>query len=643
MTGMGPPRMRVFRHTLLTDYDVYLYREGKHTSIWEKFGSHPLELQGEPGVYFSVWAPSAASVSVMGDFNDWRREELMLLPRTDGSGIWEGFVAGVKVGDLYKYYIVSNSGYRAAKGDPYCARWELPPRTASVVWKLDYEWKDGAWMNARGGRDLLSCPLSIYEVHLGSWRRPSGPNVLPNYASIADDLSSYVSDMGFTHVELLPIMEHPFYASWGYQALGYFAPTSRYGTPQDLMAFVDRMHQRGIGVIFDWVPSHFPRDEHGMGYFDGTHLYEYGDPRKMVHPDWASFVFDYGRTEVRSFLLSSAAFWLRNYHADALRVDAVASMLYLDYSRKPGEWAPNVNGGRENLEAVSFLKDLNKMVYASFPGAQTIAEESTAWPMVSRPTDVGGLGFGMKWNLGWMHDTLEYLSKDPVHRKHLHDKVTFSIWYAFAENFILPLSHDEVVHGKGSLINKMPGDEWQRFANLRLLFGYMFSHPGKKLLFMGDEFAQGAEWNHDSQLEWGLTKKPFNDGVRRWVKDLNHLCSREPSLYLLDFSAGGFEWMDLADRSSSIISFLRRSGNEHDDILVACNFTPVPRFNYAMPAPRAGVWRELLNSDGKEYGGSGVGNLGRVKATRHSSSRTGYAAKLTLPPLGILLLKGGEA
>jgi 1,4-alpha-glucan branching enzyme len=642
MTGAATPRLHVIRHLLLTDYDVYLYREGKHASIFDKLGSHLMELDGKAGVQFSVWAPSAASVSVIGDFNGWRKDELTLFPRADGSGIWEGFVPAVKKGDLYKYQVVSKSGYAAAKGDPYCTRWEEPPGTASRVWGLEHAWGDGDWMKARGGKDLLTSPLSIYEVHIGSWRRPQGENSLPSYLQVAGELSDYVSDMGFTHVELLPVMEHPFYASWGYQALGYFAPTSRYGSPQDFMAFIDHMHGKGIGVILDWVPSHFPRDGHGMGYFDGTHLYEYGDPKKMVHPDWASFVFDYGKTEVRSFLLSSAAFWLDKYHADGLRVDAVASMLYLDYSRKPGEWAPNVNGGRENLEAVSFLKDLNRMVYSSFPGAQMIAEESTAWPLVSRPTDVGGLGFGMKWNMGWMHDTLEYFSKDPVYRKHLHDMIIFSIWYAFAENFILPLSHDEVVHGKGSLIAKMPGDEWRRFANLRLLFGYMFSHPGKKLLFMGDEFAQEAEWNHDSQLQWGLTARPLNAGILRWVRDLNHLFTKEPALHEIDFSTGGFEWMDQSDRSSSVISFLRKSGNEDDEVLVVCNLTPVIRSSYAVPVPRGGVWRELLNSDGKEYGGSGVGNLGQVRATKHGSSRTGYAARLTLPPLGMLLLKRVE-
>ncbi len=642
MKGKSHRLQRVVEHTLLTDYDVYLYREGKHSSIWEKLGSHPVELDGRPGVQFSVWAPSAASVSVIGDFNDWKKEDLMLLPRADSSGIWEGFVPGVEAGHLYKYNIISKSGYTAAKGDPYATRWELPPRTASQVWGLDHAWADGEWMSSREKGNLLSSPLSIYEVHLGSWKRPSGPGTLPNYAAMAADLSSYLSDMGFTHVELLPVMEHPFYASWGYQVVGYFAPTSRYGTPQDLMTFIEQMHLHGIGVILDWVPSHFPRDEHGLGYFDGTHLYEYGDPRKMVHPDWASFVFDYGKTEVRSFLLSSAAFWLKEYHADALRVDAVASMLYLDYSRKAGEWAPNVNGGRENLEAVSFLRDLNKMAYASFPGTQMIAEESTAWPMVSRPTDTGGLGFGMKWNMGWMHDTLEYFSKDPIYRKHHHDKVTFSIWYAFAENFILPLSHDEVVHGKGSLINKMPGDEWQRFANLRLLFGYMFSHPGKKLLFMGDEIAQGAEWNHDTQLQWDLAERPLNSGIRRWVRDLNHLSAEEPALHSLDFSPEGFEWMDAADWNNSVISFVRKSGKAADDILAVCNFTPVIRSSYAVPVPRAGVWKELLNSDGKEYGGSGVGNFGHVKATRHNQSKTGHAIRPTLPPLGILLFKGVE-
>ena len=642
MAGEGASKPHVVENSLLTDYDVYLYREGKHSSIYEKLGSHPMVLDGRPGVQFSVWAPSAKAVSVVGDFNGWRNGDMRLFPRVDGSGIWEGFVPSARKGDLYKYFVESKTGYKAAKGDPYSASWEEPPGTASRIWKLDHEWADDAWMKRRGGSDLLSSPVSIYEVHFGSWKRTTSSR-LPTYRQVAEELSDYVTDMGFTHVELLPIMEHPFYASWGYQIVGYFAPTSRYGTPEDLMAFVDRMHSKGIGVILDWVPSHFPKDEHGLGYFDGTHLYEYGDPMKMVHPDWSSYIFDYGRTEVRSFLLSSAAFWLKAYHADALRVDAVASMLYLDYSRKPGEWAPNVNGGKENLEAVSFLRDLNRMVYSSFPGAQMIAEESTAWPLVSRPTDVGGLGFGMKWNMGWMHDTLEYFSKDPVYRKHLHDKITFSIWYAFTENFVLPLSHDEVVHGKGSLIGNMPGDDWQRFANLRLLYGYMFCHPGKKLLFMGSEFAQSAEWNHDSQLQWSQARRPLNSGVQRWVKDLNRLVSEEPALHELDFWPGGFEWMDSTDRDNSVISFLRKSGKDEDDVLVVCNFTPVVRHSYPLTVPRAGTWREVLNSDGKEYGGSDVGNMGQVKATRRASSRTGFGAKATLPPLGALILKRAEA
>jgi 1,4-alpha-glucan branching enzyme len=642
MPGAGASGSRVVKNSLLTDYDVYLYREGKHSSIFEKLGSHLLSSGGELGAHFAVWAPSADMVFVMGDFNGWKEKELRLFARDDGSGIWEGFVPGVKKGDLYKYFIVSKTGYKVAKGDPYCTSWEEPPGTASRVWDLDYKWGDSAWTKARNEKDLLISPMSIYEVHLGSWRRPSKSDQFPTYTWLAGELSDYVSEMGFTHVELLPVMEHPFYGSWGYQVLGYFAPTSRYGSPQELMAFIDHMHANGIGVILDWVPSHFPRDEHGLGYFDGTHLYEYGDVTKMVHPDWASFVFDYGRTEVRSFLLSSAAFWLNKYHADGLRVDAVASMLYLDYSRKPGEWIPNVEGGRENLEAVSFLKDLNRMVYSSFPGAQMIAEESTAWPMVSRPTYSGGLGFGFKWNMGWMHDALDYFSKEPVYRKYLHDRLTFSIWYAFSENFILPLSHDEVVHGKGSLIGRMPGDEWRRYANLRLLFGYMFSHPGKKLLFMGDEFAQGSEWNHDSQLDWASAEGPLNTGVRRWVRDLNQLLSRERALYSLDSSSEGFEWMNLSDRDSSVVSFLRKSGVASDNILVVCNFTPVVRSSYVVPVPEAGLWRELLNSDGKEYGGSGVGNMGQVKAMKSKSWRTGFAARLTLPPLAVLLLKRVE-
>ncbi|HSR10123.1 MAG TPA: 1,4-alpha-glucan branching protein GlgB, partial [Thermodesulfobacteriota bacterium] len=508
--------------SLFTDQDIYLFREGNHFNLYRKLGSHPVVVNGVSGTCFAVWAPNAEKVSVIGDFNGWDPEGHPLAARWDSSGIWEGFIPGVGEGTCYKYRIFSRSGYRADKGDPYAFRWETPPRTASQVWNLDYEWRDGEWMERRRRTDLLKGPLSIYEVHLGSWRRvPEEGNRFLTYREAAPLLAGYAREMGFTHVELMPVMEHPFYGSWGYETTGFFAPTSRFGTPQDFMFLVESLHREGIGVILDWVPSHFPDDENGLVYFDGTHLYEHADPRQGFHPEWKSYIFNLGRAEVKAFLISNALFWLDVYHADGLRVDAVASMLYLDYGRREGEWIPNRFGGRENLEAVSFLKQLNEIAYLAHPGIQTIAEESTAWPLVSRPTHSGGLGFGLKWNMGWMHDTLDYFTKDPVYRKYFHSRLTFSIWYAFAENFLLPLSHDEVVFGKGSLIRKMPGDDWQKFANLRLLLGYMFAHPGKKLLFMGGEFGQWDEWYHEKSLDWHLLANPLNDGLRRWVGDLN--------------------------------------------------------------------------------------------------------------------------
>jgi 1,4-alpha-glucan branching enzyme len=598
-------------------------------------------VDGAGGVWFAVWAPNALSVSVAGDFNVWDNGAHPLKVRGDGSGIWEGFIPGVPEGTRYKYHIISGyDNYRADKGDPFACFWETPPGTSSVVRDLTYEWDDEEWMNQRRAHNSLDSPISAYELHPGSWRRvPEENNRSLTYRELAVYLPEYVKDMGFTHVEFTPVMEHPFYGSWGYQTTGYFAPTSRYGTPQDFMHLVDRLHQSGIGVILDWVPSHFPDDIHGLVFFDGTHLFEHADPRKGFHPDWNSYIFNYGRNEVRSFLLSSALFWLDTYHADGLRIDAVASMLYLDYGRKPGQWAPNEYGGRENLEAVSFLRKLNEEVYREYPDVQTIAEESTAWPMVSRPAYVGGLGFGMKWNMGWMHDTLGYFSKDPLFRKYQHGTLTFSLLYAFSENFMLPLSHDEVVYGKGSLISRMPGSDLEKFANLRLLFGYMFTHPGKKLLFMGAEFGQWREWVHDSSLDWHLLEQPLHQGLRRWMQHLNILYRGEPSLHELDFENKGFEWVDFSDWEQSTISFLRRGKSPEEALLVICNFTPVPRHNYRVGVPEEGGWREMLNSDAPEYGGSGYGNFGGAEATPVPYHGMYHSLSLILPPLSVLVLK----
>lgn len=625
---------------LLTDYDIYLFKEGNHFHLYEKMGAHMVEQDGIRGVYFAVWAPNAEAVSVIGDFNDWDNNKNPLNPRWDESGIWEGFIPNIGKGTIYKYHIRSRfNNYEVDKADPFAFYSEVPPKTASVVWDLSYEWNDQEWIKNRHRHNSQDAPISIYEVHLGSWRRVLEEGNRPlTYREMAQSLVDYVKEMGFTHVEFLPVMEHPFYGSWGYQVTGFFAPTSRYGTPQDLMYLIDCLHQAGIGVILDWVPSHFPGDEHGLIYFDGTDLYSHSDPKKGFHPHWHSYIFNYGRYEVRNFLISSALFWLDKYHADGLRVDAVASMLYLDYGRE--EWIPNEYGGRENLEAISFLKRLNEMVYQKYPDVQTIAEESTAWPMVTRPTYIGGLGFGMKWNMGWMHDTLDYFSKDPIFRKYHHNQLTFSIWYAFSENFLLPLSHDEVVHGKGSLIEKMPGDEWQRNANLRLLFGYMFAHPGKKLLFMGGEIAQWKEWNHDEGLEWFALEYPFHRGIKEWVKDLNHLYKSEPALHELDFSQEGFEWVDFHDWQQSIISLIRKGKEQDRVILVVCNFTPVPRYNYLIGVPEKGYWKELLNSDSEFYGGSGMGNSGGVQTTSIPWNGRPYSLSLTLPPLAVLFLKG---
>jgi 1,4-alpha-glucan branching enzyme len=629
-----------FDVTLLTDDDLYLFNEGNHFCLYQKLGAHCLNANGVEGTYFAVWAPDAEQVYVTGDFNGWDRASHPMRSRGQ-SGIWECFVHGLGKGILYKYHVRSRyNGYRVDKTDPFAFYDEVPPKTASVVWNLDYTWGDGEWMEKRRSRNSLDSPISIYEVHLGSWRRvPEEGNRPLTYRELALRLAEYVQRMGFTHVEFLPIMEHPFYASWGYQATGYFAPTSRYGTPQDFMYLVDTLHQQGIGVILDWVPSHFPTDEHGPGFFDGTHLYEHADPDKGIHPDWNSFIFNYGRNEVRSFLMSSALFWLDKYHCDGLRLDAVASMLYLDYSRKNGKWIPNKYGGKENLEAIDFLRRFNEEVYKQHPDVQTFAEESTAWPMVSRPTYVGGLGFGAKWDMGWMHDTLVYITRDPIYRRYHHNQLTFRMLYAFTENFVLPLSHDEVVHGKGALLSKMPGDTWQKFANLRLLLGYMYGQPGKKLLFMGGEFGQWREWNHDESLEWHLLDYAPHAGLQRWVENLNHLYRSEPSLYELDFSSAGFEWVDCNDSDQNVISFLRKGRAGDDFVLVACNFTPVTRFNYKVGVPRGGFWKELLNGDAREYGGSGHGNLGGVEAVPVSFHGRPYSLDMTLPPLSTVFFK----
>jgi 1,4-alpha-glucan branching enzyme len=629
--------------SLITDHDIYLFKEGSHSRLYEKLGSHLMIVDGVAGILFAVWAPNAEQVSVMGDFNDWNNASHRLAARWDGSGIWEGFVPGLKNGSLYKYHVVSRTGgYRVDKGDPYAFAWELSHRTgsASVVWDLGHEWNDGAWMETRRSRNASDAPIAVYEMHIGSWRRVQDEgNRSLSYRELAERLPGYLKDTGFTHVEFMPVMEHPFFGSWGYQITGYFAPTSRFGTPQDFMLLIERLHQEGIGVILDWVPSHFPSDEHGLAYFDGTHLYEHEDPRKGFHPDWNSYIYNYDRNEVRSFLLSSALFWLDRYHADGLRIDAVASMLYLDYGRKHGEWIPNQYGGKENLGAIEFLRKMNEEVYRVFPDVQTVAEESTAWPMVSRPVFVGGLGFGMKWNMGWMHDTLSYFSREPVYRKFHQGQLSFSIWYAFTENFMLALSHDEVVHGKGSLLGKMPGDDWQKFANMRLLFGYLYAHPGKKLFFMGGEIGQWREWNHDSSVDWHLLDFAPHAGLRRWVQHLNILYRGEEAMHELDFDPAGFEWVDFGDADNSVISFLRKAKDPRDTLLVVCNMTPVPRRNYRVGIPDGGFWRELLNSDASEYGGSGQGNFGGIEASPVPSHGRYHSLSMTLPPLGMVVFK----
>ncbi len=629
-----------FGASLLTQDDLYLFNEGSHYRLYNKLGAHPLIADGTTGTYFAVWAPNAAEVSVMGEFNHWDKASHALRPRGD-SGIWEGFISGVGPGTVYKYHINSRyQGYQVDKTDPLAFYNEVPPRTASIVWDVSYGWGDQQWMATRHTNNALSAPMAIYEMHLGSWMRvPEEGHRHLTYRELAPRLAEHVTRLGFTHVEFLPLMEHPFYGSWGYQSTGYYAPTSRYGSPEDFMFLIDYLHQRGIGVILDWVPSHFPTDEHGLGYFDGTHLYEHADMRQGLHPDWNSYIFNYGRNEVQSFLLSSALFWLEKYHIDGLRVDAVASMLYLDYSRKAGEWIPNAYGGRENLAAIAFLRRFNETVYQEFPAVQTFAEESTAWPMVSRPNYVGGLGFGMKWDMGWMHDTLSYMTRDPIYRTYHHNLLTFRMLYAFMENFVLPLSHDEVVHGKGSLLGKMPGDDWQKFANLRLLYGYMYTQPGKKLLFMGCEFGQWREWNHDESLDWHLCQYPAHAGLQRWLEDLNRLYRSEPALHELDIHPSGFEWIDCNDAPASVVSCLRKGQSTGDLVLVVCNFTPVARLNYRVGAPRSGFWHEVRNSDAQDYGGSGYGNMGGVEAAPVPWHGRPYSLNLTLPPLSAVFFK----
>jgi 1,4-alpha-glucan branching enzyme len=626
---------------VLTDYDLHLFSEGTHFHAWEKLGSHRLTIGGITGVHFAVWAPNAQRVSVVGDFNRWDGR-VHPMRRLVPSGVWEIFIPDLPDGLCYKYEVRTRDGHLLNKADPYGRRFEVPPNTASIIWHDGtYQWGDGEWMRDRMSfHGWYSRPMSVYEVHLGSWRRVTeeGGRYL-TYRELADELVAYVREMGFTHIELMPVMEHPYSGSWGYQVSGFFAPTSRFGTPDDFRYFVDRCHQYGLGVILDWVPGHFPKDQHGLAWFDGTALYEHEDPRKGEHRDWGTLIFNYGRNEVRTFLMSNALYWLKEFHVDGLRVDAVASMLYLDYSREAGDWVPNQYGGRENLEAVAFLQHLNTETHGRVPGTITIAEESTSWPAVSRPTYVGGLGFTFKWNMGWMHDMLEYMRQDPVHRRWHHGKITFSMLYAFTENFVLPFSHDEVVHGKGSMLNKMPGDRWQKHANLRALYGYMFAHPGKKLMFMGSEFGQSREWNYDTSLDWHLLEYREHAGLKRWIQDLNHVYQRERSLHECDFDGAGFSWIDCNDNENSIISLIRRARNPQDFTVTVVNLTPVPRQAYRFGVPEGGWYRELLNSDGDLYAGSNMGNAGGVMADDTPSHGFAHSLTVVVPPLGFVMFK----
>jgi len=624
---------------VLGELDIHLLVEGNHLASYQKLGAHRIIHDGADGIAFALWAPNARRVSVVGDFNDWDGRR-MPMRRREASGFWELFVPGLRPGRLYKYEILGADGrLLPLKADPHAERSERPPGTASVVANPSrHVWNDGAWMAERWHRNDRESPIAIYEVHLGSWRRNLAEHGrYLTYRELANQLVPYVQDMGFTHIEILPVAEYPFDGSWGYQPISLFAPTSRYGAPDDFRAFVDACHVAGLGLLLDWVPGHFPNDPHGLGRFDGTALYEHADPRQGIHPDWNTLIYNYGRREVANFLLSSALYWLREFHIDGIRVDAVASMLYLDYSRREGQWIPNAFGGRENLEAIAFLRRLNELVFGEDSGATSVAEESTAWPMVSRPVYVGGLGFGFKWNMGWMHDTLRYISTDPIYRKYHHNDLTFGLLYAYHENFILPLSHDEMVHGKGSLIGKMAGDRWQRFANLRAYLAYMWTQPGKKLLFMGAEFGQEREWNHDIGLDWQLLADPAHDGVRRLVRDLNFLYRNTPALHRLDCDPDGFRWIDVANAAESIISYIRRGRDPHELAVVVCNFTPVPRADYRIGVPRLGRYRERINTDATEYGGSGVGNAGEAHAEPHPAHGHQQSLRITLPPLGALI------
>ncbi|MEO0527548.1 MAG: 1,4-alpha-glucan branching protein GlgB [Bacteroidota bacterium] len=630
---------KVIPHSLFSDFDIDLFKGGKHYRLYDKLGSHPMEVDGQKGTYFAVWAPTAKSVSVVGDFNYWLEGDHKLNVRWDESGIWEGFIPGVDKGTKYKYKIHShNNDIKTEKADPFARYCEHPPNTASMVWDAAYQWEDKKWMGYRKEKNGLDRPYSVYEVHLGSWKRKNGGGQFMSYVELAEDLVKYVKEMNFTHVEFMPVMEYPYDPSWGYQLTGYFAPTSRFGKPEDFKLLVDKLHQNDIGVILDWVPSHFPEDAHGLGFFDGSHLYEHPDRRKGYHPDWKSLIFNYGRNEVRAFLISNALFWLDQYHVDGLRVDAVASMLYLDYSREDGEWEPNMFGGRENLESISFIKELNEEVYKSFTGVQTIAEESTSFSMVSRPVDIGGLGFGMKWMMGWMHDTLEYFKKEPIYRKHHQNDLTFSMTYAFTENFMLPFSHDEVVYGKQSLVYRMPGDEWQRFANLRLLFGYMFTHPGTNLIFMGAEFGQTEEWNFQQSLDWHLLQYDFHKGIQELIKDLNQFYKEYPALYEKQFSTEGFQWIDYGDHENSVLTYIRKGHDTKNDLIIACNFTPVPRENYRIGIPKSGKLKEIFNSDHKKYGGSGMLNTS-IKTTKTAWHGYEKSVEITIPPLGVVIMQ----
>ncbi|WP_109300914.1 1,4-alpha-glucan branching protein GlgB [Aquimarina sp. AU474] len=631
---------KVVAHSLFSDFDINLFKGGKHYRLYEKFGSHITIVDGVEGTYFAVWAPSAKSVSVVGDFNFWVEGEHELNVRWDESGIWEGFIPGTGKGSIYKYKIQSHhNDVVTEKADPYARRCEHPPKTASVVWDTIYDWKDEEWMKKRKMHNALDAPFSVYEVHLSSWKKTTDENRSLSYVELADELVRYVKEMEFTHVEFMPIMEYPYDPSWGYQLTGYFAPTSRFGYPEEFKLLVDKLHQNNIGIILDWVPSHFPEDAHGLGFFDGTCLYEHPDKRKGYHPDWKSLIFNYGRNEVKSFLISNAIFWLDQYHADGLRVDAVASMLFLDYSRNEGEWEPNIYGGRENLEAITFIKELNTEVYASFPDVQTIAEESTSYPMVSKPTFLGGLGFGMKWMMGWMHDTLQYFGKESIYRKHHQNDLTFSMTYAFTENFMLPLSHDEVVYGKRSIIGRMPGDEWQKFANLRLLYSYMFTHPGTKLLFMGAEIGQHEEWDFQKSLDWYILDYDLHSGIKSIVKELNLLYKNQPALHEKQFSVEGFEWISYDDHENSVISYIRKGNRDKDNLIVVCNFTPIPRTNYRIGLPAQGKLVQVFNSDQREYGGSGVSNQTDIDISQKEWQYRKYAAEIVVPPLGAVVFK----